>query len=128
VDAYVITHHARSYPKEAGEMSYALSSCPKAEVFGLHPRVALLSLSHGGMARRADAITTVHNSPGLEDVWQTELLSVGPEKEHNSPEQFIGNLGGAEGKPRYIKLSARPDGSFKVTNSRNGFSKEYAAR
>ena len=28
----------------------------------------------------------------------------------------------------YIKISARPDGSFTVTNSRNGFSKTYAAR
>jgi competence protein ComEC len=28
----------------------------------------------------------------------------------------------------YIKVSARPDGSFSVTNSRNGFTREYAAR
>jgi len=28
----------------------------------------------------------------------------------------------------YIKVSARNDGSFTVTNSRNGYSKTYAAR
>src|SRR5204863_6392286 len=38
VDAYVITHHARSYPNEAGEISHSLSSCPKAESFVFHLR------------------------------------------------------------------------------------------
>jgi len=28
----------------------------------------------------------------------------------------------------WIKLSVQPDGSFTVTNSRNGFSKTYAKR
>jgi len=28
----------------------------------------------------------------------------------------------------YIKLSAQADGSFNVTNSRNGFKKHYPAR
>jgi hypothetical protein len=45
VDAYVISHHARSHPKESGDNSYSLSSAPRAEVWGLHPKVALLSLS-----------------------------------------------------------------------------------
>ena len=127
VDAYVISHHARSYPRESGENSWSWSSCPRAEVYGLHPRVAVLSLSHGGGARRDDAMKLVHNMPGLEDLWQTEKILNGPEKEHNAPEQFLGNLAGNENRPLYIKLSARPDGSFTVTNSRNGFSKSYAA-
>jgi hypothetical protein len=28
----------------------------------------------------------------------------------------------------YIKISARADGSFRVTNTRNGFAKEYGKR
>ena len=37
--------------------------------------------------------------------------------------------GAAAHTPAYmIKISARPDGSFTVTNTRNGFSKTYAAR
>ena len=37
--------------------------------------------------------------------------------------------GAAAHSPAYmIKISARPDGSFTVTNTRNGFSKTYAAR
>jgi hypothetical protein len=31
-------------------------------------------------------------------------------------------------KVPYIKVTAKPDGAFTVTNSRNGFSKNYAAR
>ena len=31
------------------------------------------------------------------------------------------------GKAYWIKVSARPDGSFTVTNQRNGFSKTYGA-
>jgi hypothetical protein len=49
-------------------------------------------------------------------------------EQDNSPEELIANLDGAEGHVgHYIKFSARPDGSFTVTNSRNGFSKEYSA-
>jgi hypothetical protein len=45
--------------------------------------------------------------------------------------QFIANV--VEEPPdhtpaHFIKVSARQDGSFTVTNSRNGFSKEYNAR
>jgi beta-lactamase superfamily II metal-dependent hydrolase len=39
-----------------------------------------------------------------------------------------GNAAPAHSPAYYIKISARPDGSFTVTNSRNGFSKTYAAR
>ena len=47
-------------------------------------------------------------------------------EQDNSPEQFIANLDGAAGHVgHYIKFSARTDGSFTVTNTRNGFSKEY---
>jgi hypothetical protein len=37
--------------------------------------------------------------------------------------------GGAAHVPAYwIKVSARPDGAFSVTNARNGFSKSYRPR
>ncbi len=128
VDAYVITHHARSYPRETGDMSWSASSCPKAEVHGLRPRVALLSFNRGGTVRKADALAAVRSSPGLEDQWQTELIVQGPEKEYNAPEQFIAKTGGAGDRAAYIKLSVRADGSFTVTNSRNGYTKNYAPR
>ena len=39
-----------------------------------------------------------------------------------------GNAAAAHTPAYMIKISARPDGSFTVTNTRNGFSKTYAAR
>ena len=132
VDAYIISHHARGYPKESGENSWSWSSCPKAEVWGLSPRVAFLSLSRGAPPRLADAEKNVQSSPRFEDMWQTELLTVGAEKEYNSKEDFIANLNAnvnqSGGRPLYIKLSAKPDGTFTVTNSRNGYTKQYPPR
>jgi beta-lactamase superfamily II metal-dependent hydrolase len=39
-----------------------------------------------------------------------------------------GNAAAAHSPAYMIKISARPDGSFTVTNTRNGFTKTYAAR
>ena len=64
--------------------------------------------------------------PGLEDIWQSHY-SVAGGKEKNPPDDFIANLDqNCQGK--WLKLSAQPDGSFTVTNSRNDFSKTYKAR
>ena len=43
------------------------------------------------------------------------------------PGGFGGGRGGHNGPAFYIKVSARPDGSFTVTNTRNNFSKTYNA-
>jgi len=39
-----------------------------------------------------------------------------------------GQAGGHNGPAFYIKVAAMPDGSFTVTNTRNNFSKTYAAK
>jgi beta-lactamase superfamily II metal-dependent hydrolase len=129
VDAYIITHHAQSLPRSLGDYYYGLSACPKSEVFGLSPRVAILSLGNLGHRQGTSAaMETVRSCPSVEDVWQTEYIREGGEKDHNSPEDFCANLGGRQERTRFIKISARPDGSFTVSNSRNGFTKEYATR
>jgi hypothetical protein len=47
--------------------------------------------------------------------------------ETNPPMDFIANPDAAcQGK--WIELSAQPDGTFTVTNGRNGFTKTYSAR
>jgi hypothetical protein len=43
--------------------------------------------------------------------------------DNNSSEQFISNPD--ETTANYIQVTAKPDGSFRVTNSRNGFYKDY---
>jgi competence protein ComEC len=69
---------------------------------------------------------TVHGAPGLEDFWQIHRSAAGG-ADHNSPEQFLANLNETD-HGHYIKMSVRADGSFTMTNERNGFAKEYAAR
>jgi hypothetical protein len=44
----------------------------------------------------------------------------------NPPEQFIANID--DTTAHFIKLSARRDGSFVVTNDRSGFTNEYKQR
>ena len=96
-------------------------------VHAVQPRVAVMNNApvKGG---HADTFKTLRSSPGLEDVWQAHFSTENAAERDNSPEQFIANIDGAVGHVgHYIKFSARADGSFTVTNSRTGFSKEYPA-
>ena len=94
-------------------------------VHAVRPRVAIMNnaAKKGGTP---DTMRIVRSSPGLQDFWQLHFSELS-EKDQNSPEQFIANLEAADHAGNYIKLTARPDGSFTVTNSRNGFSKSYPA-
>jgi competence protein ComEC len=129
VDAYLVTHHAQSLPKSLGNYYHGLSACPKSEVHGLRPRVAILSLGAlGHKVGTSEAIETVKSSPGLEDLWQTQFIEEGGEKNHNAHKDFIANIGGKNDQARFIRLSAHRDGSFAMTNSRTGFTKQYPPR
>lgn len=136
VDLYVTNHHGLDQ-----------SGAP-AFVHAIRPRVAVMNngTRKGGAVQ---TFQTLHTSPGLEDVWQLHWSYAGG-VEHNSPGVMIANIdgpeqlaaviGGAATPPagrsgmaahapaHYIKVSARNDGSFTVTNSRNGYSRTYAAR
>jgi competence protein ComEC len=88
----------------------------------LHARVALM----GNGPRKGGAPQTwetLRGAPGLEDIWQVHY-SVAGGKEHNPPDSYIANPEGAD-EAHWIKLSAQPNGTFTVTNGRNGFSKTY---
>jgi len=127
-DAYLVTHHAMGMTRELGDYYHGLSSCSAAEVYGLHPRVAILSLgSSGHGVGTPDAMKLLNSVPEL-DLWQTQFIREGGEKGYNGPEAFIANLGEKSDKARHIKLVADADGSFRVTNSRNGFIKKYPPR
>lgn len=113
VDVYNVSVHAQ----EKG-MSGVLEPAVRA-------RVVLMG---NGARKGGDPASwpILRNAPGLEDIWQAHF-SVAGGKESNPPEDFIANVDpNCQGK--WLKLSARPDGSFTVTNGRNGFSKTYAAR
>jgi len=73
-----------------------------------------------------EAWQTVKDSPGLQDLWQLHYAMEGG-KEHNSPDSFIGNVDAAD-DGYYIKVTADPDGTFTVYNSRNKYEKTYKAQ
>jgi len=136
VDVLLGLHHGQS------------SSNSEVAVYALHPRVAIMNdgTRKGG---EPDVMKTVHSSPGLEDLWQLHF-SLLSGQEYSVPGMFIANsideqqaampiapmaapTPGPNAPPApvhngtayWIKVSAKQDGSFTVTNSRNGFSKSY---
>jgi len=97
----------------------------EAMVHSVRPRVAVMN-NNPTKGGTAGTFKIVKSSPGFEDFWQLHFSDVVP-KEVNSPESFIANFTGAGDGGAYIKLTARPDGSFTMKNGRNGFIKEYRA-
>jgi len=111
VDVYLTTHHGMNM------------SGPAAIVHALHPRVAIMNngAKKGGTP---EAWQTVHSSPGLKDMWQLHT-SVSGGTQSNVDEQLIANPSEQGDAGNYLKLSAQEDGTFTVTNSRNGVSRSY---
>src|SRR5712692_5398114 len=118
-------------------------------VHALRPRVAVMNngTRKGG---EPEVMKTVHSSPDLEDLWQMHF-SLLSGQEYTVPGMFIANTVDEQqpaipiaptpppgpdaapppahnGTAYWIKLSAQQDGSFTVTNMRNGFSKTYTPR
>jgi competence protein ComEC len=138
VDLFVVSHHGQPISNAA------------VLVHALHPRVAIMNngTRKGG---QPDAMKVIHSSPGLEDLWQIHF-SLLSGQEYTVPGLFIANPideqpatlpiaamtpppPGANAPPPpvhngpayWIKVSAQQDGTFTVTNGRNGFSKTYRA-
>jgi beta-lactamase superfamily II metal-dependent hydrolase len=126
------------------------TSSAEVLVHAVRPRVAIINngTRKGG---QPEVMKTLHLSPGLEDIWQMHFSELSGQ-EYTVPGMFIANLldepaaampvapmppprpgSGAppapvhNGAAHWIKVSARQDGSFTVTNARNGFSKAYKA-
>jgi beta-lactamase superfamily II metal-dependent hydrolase len=110
--AYLTTHHGLA------------ASGPPVIVHALRPRVAVMNngAKKGGAP---SAWQIVRESPGLEDLWQLHY-AVDAGADHNTAEPLIANLD--ETTSYGIKISARQDGSFTVTNARNGRTKTYVVK
>jgi competence protein ComEC len=110
VDLFLVSHHGFD------------QSNSRALVDAVHPRVAIMNNgAHKGGSPAA--WQTVHDSPGLEDLWQLHYAVEGG-KDHNVNEKMIANVDESS-DGHGIEVSADSDGSFTVVNSRNGFRKAY---
>jgi len=139
VDLFIVSHHGQAI------------SNSEVLMHAIAPRVAIMNngTRKGG---QPEAMKVMFSSPGLEDLWQIHF-SLLSGQEYTVPGMFIANgvdeqpaampiaatpapapgPGAApppvhNGAANWIKVSAKEDGSFTVTNARNGFSKAYAAR
>jgi competence protein ComEC len=113
VDVFVVSHHG------------LFQSNSPALVHGIEPRVAIMDngAQKGGTPSAWDII---EESPHLENLWQLHYAEAGGAA-HNVPAEFIANPDGPDAG-NYLELTAKPDGSFDVFNSRTQQTKHYAAR
>ena len=113
VDLFLVTHHGSD------------SSNPKALVWALHPRVAVID--NGPRKGSSPAAWQIaHDSPGLEDLWQLHYAAES-DRAHNVADERIANVKeNCEGKG--IKVTAEADGRFKVANGRTGAEQTYARK
>jgi len=116
VDLFMVSHHGQA------------SSNARVLVHALNARVAVMNngIRKGGDAR---VMEVLQSAPGLEDLWQLHASLVSGQ-EYPVPGIFIANLEAPvhNGPAHWLKVSARSDGSFSITNTRNGFTKSYGAR
>ncbi len=133
-DLFMVSHHGQSRANS------------KALVHAIESRVAIMNngIGKGG---QPEVMSVIHSAPGLEDLWQLHA-SQRSGQEYTSPGLFIANHAEStmrvapmpppqrgetvsplhDGPAYWIKVTARHDGSFTVTNSRNGFAKTYRSR
>ncbi len=134
VDLFIVSHHGQT------------SSNSPALVHAIESRVALIN---NGVRKGAqpDAMRVLFTAPGLEDLWQIHFSQLSGQ-EYTVPGLFIANTvdeppaaiavtpmpppqPGAppppahNGTAHWLKVSAQRDGTFTVTNGRNGFTKTY---
>ena len=136
VDLFVVSHHGQP------------TSNAEVLVHAIEARVAVMNngTRKGG---QPEAMRVLYSAPGLEDLWQLHFSQLSGQ-EYTVPGLFIANPiddvqtampiapltnpqrgAGAPTRPvhngeaSWIKVSGSADGSFTVTNSRNGFTKAY---
>ena len=113
VDLFLVSHHG------------ADDANSKALVWALRPRVAVIN-NGARKGSSAGAWQVVHDSPGLEDLWQLHYAAE-LDRDHNVAEDRIANVKeNCEGK--YLKVIAQEDGSLSVTNGRTGAEIKYAKK
>ena len=112
IDIYIVSHHG-----------WYQSGSP-AFLNAIAPRVAVMDngAKKGGTPSAWDII---EKSPRLENLWQLHFSEEGGAA-HNVAPEFIANPEGPDAA-NDLELTAWPDGSFEVFNSRTSKAKHYSA-
>jgi competence protein ComEC len=112
VDVLVVSHHG------------LFQSSSPALVDAVEPRVAIMNngATKGGST---PTFETLAKTPGLETLWQLHFAEAAGV--HNTAAEYIANPVGTDAA-NYLKLTAKPSGSFAIFNSRTGATKDYAGR
>ncbi len=127
VTLYQTSRHAAF--DDAGSPTHLYAMKPQVVVVNNGPRKGL-----GGTSPGFEEVSTAHyeriaQSPGIEGIWQGHRSLLDPDPAHNTAEEMIANLEDTdECEGHWIRASVSQDGTFTVTNSRNGFSQTYTAR
>jgi competence protein ComEC len=116
ISILVVSHHGM------------IPSSSHALVDAIHPRVAIMDngATKGGSPQVLD---TVRQAPGLETLWQLHYSEPGG-AEHNTAAEYIANIQSPEkgtDQANYLLVTASPNGSFTVFNSRTSSTKAYPA-
>jgi competence protein ComEC len=110
VDVYLVAHHG------------GVDAADAATFAAFAPRVAIVNngANKGGAP---NVFRALRQASELEDVWQLHRSQVN--ESENFADERIANLD--ETTAHWLKLTAKQDGSFTVTNGRSGATKAYAA-
>ena len=110
VDVYLVSHHGNA------------DTAVPALLAALRPRVAILN--NGPMkGGEPAAFASLRHADGVRDVWQLHrALADGA---MNSPDEFVANLEADETASHWLKLTARPDGTFAIVNGRTSALRRY---
>ena len=114
-DLYQTTHHGMN-----------MSGAPQLAQ-AINPTVAVMNNgpTKGGSP---EVYQILKRAPDFQDLWQGHY-AVNSSAEQNTGPRLIANLTETEDcEGHWIKISVRTDGTYTVTNSRNGFSKTYSPR
>jgi len=114
IDLYLATHHGMNL------------SNAKAIVNAIHPRVTIMN-NGAHKAGSPEAWQTIHDSPGMQDLYMVHTAE-DSDAAHNSPEVLIANPKGASTDGSSFKVVAFSDGSFSVTNTRTGQTRDYVSK
>jgi beta-lactamase superfamily II metal-dependent hydrolase len=113
VDLYQVNHHGAD-----------MSSSPQL-VHGLAPTVMVMNngATKGGAASTFDILRA---SPGLQDLWALHRVTAN-DAQHNADEALTANIATPD-VAHGIKAVVLPDGTYTLTNGRNGTSRTYMSR